>query len=73
MPTMSAVGVLCKQYLHAGRADPVIVGGVRFLMANLPDDQKPATSTTGTTPPKSCTTWPTRIGTPGTARCARFW
>ena len=25
-PTMSAVGLLCSQYLRAGRADPVIVG-----------------------------------------------
>ncbi len=36
-PTMSAVGILCNQYLHAGRADPVITGGVRYLMANLPN------------------------------------
>jgi len=36
-PSMSAVGLLCSQYLHAGRADPVIVGGVQYLMANLPD------------------------------------
>jgi hypothetical protein len=37
-PTMSAVGLLCNQYLHVGRADPVIVGGVRYLMANAPDE-----------------------------------
>jgi hypothetical protein len=37
-PTMSAVGVLCNQYLHAGRTDPVITGGVQLLMANQPDD-----------------------------------
>jgi hypothetical protein len=36
-PTMSAVGLLCNQYLRAGKTDPVIVGGVRYLMANLPD------------------------------------
>ncbi len=35
-PTMSAVGLLCSQYLRAGRGDPVIVGGVRYLMANQP-------------------------------------
>ncbi len=39
MPSMSAVGLLCSQYLHAGRQDPVIVGGVQYLMANQPDDQ----------------------------------
>ncbi len=37
--TMTAVGLLCTQYLHAGRADPVIVGGVQELMKNLPDQQ----------------------------------
>ena len=36
-PSMSAVGVLCSQYLHADRANPIIVGGVQFLMANQPD------------------------------------
>ena len=35
--TMSAVGILCNQYLHAGRADPIITGGVQLLMANQPD------------------------------------
>ncbi len=38
-PSMSAVGLLCSQYLHAGRQDPVIVGGVQYLMANQPDEQ----------------------------------
>jgi hypothetical protein len=38
-PAMSAVGLLCSQYLHAGRQDPVIVGGVQYLMANQPDEQ----------------------------------
>jgi hypothetical protein len=38
-PPISAVGLLCSQYLHAGRQDPVIVGGVQYLMANQPDDQ----------------------------------
>jgi hypothetical protein len=37
-PPMSAVGILCNQYLHAGRADPVITGGVQLLMANQPDE-----------------------------------
>ena len=35
---MTAVGVLCSQYLHAGKSDPVVVGGVQYLMANLPDE-----------------------------------
>ncbi len=36
-PPMSAVGCLCSQYLGAARKDPVISGGMTFLMANSPD------------------------------------
>jgi len=39
METMTAVGVLCKQYMHAGRSDPAIVGGIHFLMDHQPDLQ----------------------------------
>ncbi len=34
---MSAVALLCCQYLHVDRHDPAIVGGARYLMANQPD------------------------------------
>ena len=34
--TMTAVGLLCTQYLGASRGDPRIVEGTGFLMANLP-------------------------------------
>jgi hypothetical protein len=34
--TMTAVGLLCTQYLGAKPGDPRIIGGTRFLMANLP-------------------------------------
>ncbi len=36
--SMTAVGLLCSQYLHAGRQDPVIVGGVQQLMGNQPNN-----------------------------------
>jgi hypothetical protein len=36
-PTMSAVGLLCRQYLHAKRTDPMMVDGVKYLMQNFPD------------------------------------
>jgi len=36
-PPMSAIGVLANQYLKAGRTDPVVTGGVQFLMANQPN------------------------------------
>ncbi len=36
-PTMSAVGILCEQYLKADRSGPLIVGGEKYLMAHQPD------------------------------------
>lgn len=36
-PSMTAVGLLCSQYLGAHRADPAIKEGIAFLMARLPD------------------------------------
>ena len=36
-PTMSAAGLLCRQYLHAKRTDPMMVNGIKYLMGNLPD------------------------------------
>jgi hypothetical protein len=36
-PTMSAAGLLCRQYLHAKRADPMMIDGVKYLMQNPPD------------------------------------
>jgi hypothetical protein len=34
---MTAVGLLCSQYLGAGRDDPAILSGTAYLMANLPE------------------------------------
>ena len=36
-PTMTAVGLLCRQYLHAKRDDPMMIDGVKYLMNNMPD------------------------------------
>ncbi len=36
--TMTAVGLFCNQNLHLDRNDPIIVGGVQSLLANLPED-----------------------------------
>ena len=38
-PSMSAVGLLCSQYLQVGREDASMAGGVQYLMANRPDNQ----------------------------------
>lgn len=35
-PTMTAVGVLCTQYLGAGRDDPRLAEGAQYLLANPP-------------------------------------
>ena len=36
-PTMTAVGLLCRQYLGARRGDPLMVEGAEYLLANLPE------------------------------------
>ena len=36
--TMTAVGLLCRQYLGAKRDDPMLSGGMSYLMNNLPDE-----------------------------------
>jgi len=36
-PTMSAVALLSNQGLNLGKTDPVVIGGVTYLMANQPD------------------------------------
>ncbi len=36
-PTMTAVGLLGRQYLDAKRDDPLMTDGVQYLMHNLPD------------------------------------
>jgi hypothetical protein len=38
-PTMSAVALLITQYTGARREDPVIVGGVKYLLENPPKDE----------------------------------
>jgi hypothetical protein len=37
-PTMSAVGLLCHQYLGTQRNDPLMTEGIGVLMGNLPDN-----------------------------------
>ena len=34
---MTAVGLLCRQYIGAKRTDPMMIDGVKYLMANMPD------------------------------------
>ena len=35
-PAMTAVGLLCRQYMHVKRADPLMVDGTKYLLNNLP-------------------------------------
>jgi hypothetical protein len=37
-PTMTSVGLLCRQYLGAKRDDPRLVGGMGYLLHHLPDE-----------------------------------
>jgi hypothetical protein len=39
--TMTAAGLLCRQYLGVKRADPMMQEGTKYLLANLPDMQLP--------------------------------
>jgi hypothetical protein len=38
MPSMTAVGMLCSQYLGSGRNDPPMLEGMQYLLSNLPDN-----------------------------------
>ena len=38
VPTMTSVGLLCRQYLGAKRDSPMLSGGMAYLMRNLPDE-----------------------------------
>ena len=49
-PTMTAVGLLCRQYLGAQRGDPLMVEGAEYLVGQLARAKASATSITGTTP-----------------------
>ena len=69
-PSMTAVGMLCRQYMGIDPKDPGLLEGKRSLLENLPDNQLRGTPTTGTTPRRRCTTSPMPIGTRGIARCA---
>ncbi len=39
--TMTSVGLLCRQYLGAKRDNPMLIGGMDYLMKNLPDEGMP--------------------------------
>ena len=39
--TMTAVGLLCRQYLGARRDNPMLIGGTSYLMNRIPDEQGP--------------------------------
>ena len=40
-PTMTSVGLLCRQYLGAKRDNPMLTGGMGYLMNHLPDEGFP--------------------------------
>ena len=39
--TMTSVGLLCRQYLGAKRDNPMLTGGMAYLLAHLPDEGFP--------------------------------
>jgi len=40
-PTMTSVGLLCRQYLGAKRDNPMLTGGMSYLLSHLPDEGFP--------------------------------
>jgi hypothetical protein len=40
-PTMTSVGLLCRQYLGAKRDNPMLTGGMKYLLDHLPDEGFP--------------------------------
>ncbi len=40
-PTMTSVGLLCRQYLGAKRDNPMLTGGMAYLMNHMPDEGLP--------------------------------
>ena len=46
---VTAIGLLCLEYMHTSRNDPAMVEGTAYMMKSLPDPG-PATSITGITP-----------------------
>jgi hypothetical protein len=40
-PTMTAEGLLCRQYLGAKRDNPMLSGGTKYLLEHLPDEGFP--------------------------------
>ncbi len=39
--TMTSVGLLCRQYLGAKRDNPMLTGGMSYLLKHLPDEEFP--------------------------------
>ena len=40
-PAMTSVGLLCRQYLGAKRDNPMLTGGMAYLLNHLPDEGSP--------------------------------
>jgi hypothetical protein len=40
MPTTTAIGTLCSQYLGVARDDPAMVEGIKYLLDNMPDAER---------------------------------
>jgi hypothetical protein len=40
-PAMTSVGLLCRQYLGAKRDNPMLTGGMSYLLSHMPDEDFP--------------------------------
>ena len=66
-PATTAIGLLCRMYLRWPRSHPGLAAGVKYLDETGPSK---TTSTSTTTPPRSCTTGRAPSGNAGTTACA---
>ena len=53
---MTAVGLLGRQYLGAKRDNPMLAGGMKYLMNHLPDEESSQHLLLVLRAPRSCTT-----------------
>ena len=68
-PPLTAVGLLCCQYMGMPRTDPAMIEGTALLMANQPDADAPQHVLLVLCHPSDAQPARAPIGTPGTGRC----
>jgi hypothetical protein len=63
-PSMTAAGLVCRQYLGAKRDDPMLTGGMQYLLKHLPDEAVsiPSLPPSNRPPPRELQHFPDEAG-----------